>query len=148
MIQLTREPIDHAALTESVRSTAAGAVVLFLGTVREFTHGVQTLSLNYEGYPEMAERQLQALREQACARWPLVHAAIVHRLGSLGLGEISVAVAVSAPHRKDAFEAGQFLIDELKRLVPIWKQEHWADGRTEWVHPGVPASTTVGGPPA
>ncbi len=146
MIQLTREPIDHAALTDSVRSTAAGAVVLFLGTVREFTQGVQTLSLNYEGYPEMAERQMQVLREQACARWPLVHAAIVHRLGALGLGEISVAVAVSAPHRKDAFEAGQFLIDELKRLVPIWKQEHWADGRTEWVHPGVPSAATDGGP--
>lgn len=136
MIQLTREPIDYHALTESVRSHDAGAVILFLGTVREMTNGQQTVALDYEGYPEMAEAKLAELEAETRSRWPVTKAAIVHRLGKLELGEISVAVAVSCPHRKDAFEAGRFLIDQLKVTVPIWKKENWADGRTEWVHPG------------
>jgi molybdopterin synthase catalytic subunit len=150
MVRLTHDPIDYAAVTEAVRSPAAGAVVLFLGTVRELTAGRQTLSLNYDGYGDMAQRTMQQLEDEARQRWPVVAVEIVHRLGHLELGDISVAVAVSCPHRKQAFEAGQFLIDELKRTVPIWKQEHWADGTTEWVHPGtgepvLPAA--VGGTP-
>lgn len=136
MIELTREIIDYHALTESVRSNDAGAVILFLGTVREMTNGQQTVALDYEGYPEMAEAKLAELEAEARDRWPVTDAAIVHRLGKLELGEISVAVAVSCPHRKDAFEAGRFLIDQLKVTVPIWKKENWADGSTEWVHPG------------
>jgi molybdopterin synthase catalytic subunit len=136
MIQLTHEPIDYAALTESVRSTQSGAVVLFLGTVRELTHGRRTLALDYEGYPSMAEAKMSELIEEARSRWPVDKAAIVHRLGRLELGDISVAVAVSCPHRQQAFEAGKFLIDELKVRVPIWKKENWSDGTTEWVHPG------------
>ncbi|MDZ4689110.1 MAG: molybdenum cofactor biosynthesis protein MoaE [Planctomycetaceae bacterium] len=136
MVRLTHDEIDYHAVTEAVRSHAAGAVVLFLGTVRELTAGRQTVSLNYDGYGVMATRTMQQLEVEACRRWPVVAVAIVHRLGHLALGDISIAVAVSCPHRKQAFEAGQFLIDELKRTVPIWKQEHWADGSTEWVHPG------------
>ena len=136
MIRLTRNPIDYQAMTEDVRSHASGAVVLFLGTVREMTEGKQTVALDYEGYPEMAEVQLQKLESQAREKWPLNEVSIEHRLGHLELGEISVAVAVSSPHRKAAFEAGQFLIDELKVTVPIWKKENWVDGTTEWVHPG------------
>jgi molybdopterin synthase catalytic subunit len=136
MVRLTSEAIDYAAVTEAVRSPAAGAVVLFLGTVRELTAGRQTLSLNYDGYDAMALSTMRQLEDEARKRWPVVAVEIVHRLGHLALGDISVAVAVSCPHRRQAFEAGQFLIDELKRTVPIWKQEHWADGTTEWVHPG------------
>lgn len=150
MVRLTHEEIDHAAVTDAVRSPAAGAVVLFLGTVRELTAGRQTLSLNYDGYAEMALRTMQQLEDEARRRWPVVAVEIVHRLGHLELGAISVAVAVSCPHRKQAFEAGQFLIDELKRTVPIWKQEHWADGTTEWVHPGTGeavAPAAAGGQP-
>jgi molybdopterin synthase catalytic subunit len=150
MIRLTQDLIDYTAVTEAVRSPAAGAVVLFLGTVRELTAGRQTLSLNYDGYGDMALRTMQQLEDEASKRWPVVAVEIVHRLGHLELGDISVAVAVSCPHRRQAFEAGQFLIDELKRTVPIWKQEHWADGTTEWVHPGTgePVSaTSVGGAP-
>ena len=135
MIQLTRNAIDYHALTESVRSNDAGAVILFLGTVREMTNGQQTVALDYEGYPEMAEAKLAELEAEARSRWPVTEAAIVHRLGKLELGEISVAVAVSCPHRKDAFAAGRFLIDQLKVTVPIWKKENWADGSTEWIHP-------------
>ena len=136
MIQLTHETIDYQSLTESVRSHAAGAVVLFLGTVREMTNGRQTTALDYEAFPEMAAAKFEELIGEARQKWPVVNAAIVHRLGRLELGEVSVAVAVSTPHRQQAIEAGQFLIDRLKEVVPIWKKENWADGTTEWVHPG------------
>jgi molybdopterin synthase catalytic subunit len=135
MISLTSDPIDYHALTESVRSTQSGAVVLFLGTVREMTDGRRTVALDYEAYPQMAEAKLKELETIARSRWPIDRVAIVHRLGRLELGDISVAVAVSCPHRKQAFEAGQFLIDELKVSVPIWKQENWDDGSKEWVDP-------------
>ncbi|MEX0718205.1 MAG: molybdenum cofactor biosynthesis protein MoaE [Planctomycetaceae bacterium] len=135
MHRLTRDPIDHAALTESVRATDCGAVVLFLGTVREMTDGRRTVALDYEAYPAMAETELAKLEAEARAKWTLGEIAIVHRLGRLELGDISVAVAVASPHRQAAFEAGKFLIDELKVRVPIWKKENWADGTTEWVHP-------------
>ena len=136
MVQLTDEPIDTAALLAQVNSPLAGAVVLFLGTVRELTQGRRTDWLKYECYPQMAEKKLAELEAEARQRWPLVHCGIVHRLGELQLGEASVAVAVSTPHRQDAFEAGQWLIDTLKQVVPIWKQENWSDGSSEWVHPG------------
>lgn len=138
MISLTNEPIDVAALTESVRSDQAGAVVLFLGTVREMTHGRKTAALDYDAYPEMARAKMEELVAEAGRLWPIVKAAIAHRLGHLELGEVSVAIAVSTPHRQQAFEAGKFLIDRLKEVVPIWKKENWADGSTEWVHPGLP----------
>ena len=136
MIQLTPSPIDYAALTESVRSSQAGAVVLFLGTVRELTQGRQTLALDYDAYAPMAEAKLAELEAEARQRWPVIHLSIIHRLGHLELGDISVALAVSTPHRHQAFEAGKYLIDRLKEVVPIWKKENWSDGTTEWVHPG------------
>jgi len=138
IIELTRDPIDSHELTERIRSTQAGAVVLFLGTVREMTAGRQTVALDYEGYPEMARKTMEDLECAAREKWPIINAGIIHRLGHLELGDISVAVAVSTPHRHQAFEAGQFLIDQLKILVPIWKKENWSDGSTEWVHPGTP----------
>jgi molybdopterin synthase catalytic subunit len=137
MIRLTSETIDYARVTEAVRSPLAGAVVLFLGTVREMTDGRQTVALDYEAHPTMAETKMRELLEEARARWPIVEAAIVHRVGRLELGDVSVAVAVSTPHRQQAFEAGKYLIDRLKEIVPVWKKENWADGTTEWVHPGL-----------
>lgn len=134
-VELTQTAIDHAAVVEKVRSHLAGAVVLFLGTVRELTAGKRTESLDYEAYPEMAIKQINQLLDEAQARWPVIHSAVVHRVGHLDLGDIAVAVAVSTPHRKDAFEAGQWVMDRIKEVVPIWKKEHWADGSTEWVHP-------------
>src|SRR5690348_12640002 len=125
MARLTHEPIDTQSLLAKVGSPLAGAVVLFLGTVRELTAGRQTLALDYECYPEMAEQKLADLEDEARRRWSLVDCAVVHRLGHLELGEASVAVAVSSAHRKAAFEAGQWLIDTLKEVVPIWKKEHW-----------------------
>jgi molybdopterin synthase catalytic subunit len=137
MIEITEAPIDHAALTERVRSNQAGAVCTFLGTVREMTGDRQTVFLEYEAYPEMALKKLGELEDQARARWPILDVALVHRVGRLDLGEVSVVVAVSCPHRNDAFEACRWLIDTLKEVVPIWKRESWADGSEEWVHPGM-----------
>jgi molybdopterin synthase catalytic subunit len=137
MIEITEAKIDHQALTERVRSNRAGAVCTFLGTVRELTGDRQTLSLDYEAYPEMALKKLADLESEAHSRWPIIDVAIVHRVGHLDLGEISVVVAVSCPHRDEAFEACRWLIDTLKEVVPIWKRESWADGTEEWVHPGM-----------
>ena len=136
MIELIQHPIDTAAVLNSVASNNAGAVVLFLGTTRELTGERRTLSLDYECYPEMAVKKLEELEAEARCRWPLLHCTVVHRLGHLELGEASIAVAVSSPHRQDAFEAGKWLIDTIKEVVPIWKQENWADGTSDWVHPG------------
>jgi molybdopterin synthase catalytic subunit len=135
MVELTNEPIDSAAVLARVASNQAGAVVLFLGTTREMTGDRRTLSLDYECYPEMAEKKMAELETKARERWSLVEIAIVHRLGHLDLGEASVAIAVSSAHRQAAFEAGKWLIDTLKEVVPIWKKENWADGTCEWVHP-------------
>lgn len=137
MIELTEQPIDFAALTESVRDDAAGAVVLFLGTVREFTRGVQTDWLEYEAYPEMARASMEQIVLEARQQFPVIRVAVSHRIGALQLGDVSVAIAVSAPHRGQAFDAGRWLIDTLKERVPIWKKEHFSDGREEWQHPGM-----------
>ncbi len=136
MIEITPDPIDHAAITDRVRSNQAGAVCSFLGTVREMTGDRRTLALDYEAYPEMALKTLADLEAEARSRWPIVEIALVHRVGHLELGEISVVVAVSCPHRHQAFDACRWLIDTLKEVVPIWKKEVWADGTEEWVHPG------------
>jgi molybdopterin synthase catalytic subunit len=137
MIVISEAPIDHAAVTDSVRSNLAGAVCSFLGTVREITGDRRTSFLEYEAYPAMAQKKLAELEQEARARWPIVDLAIAHRVGRLELGEISVVVAVSCPHRRHAFEACQWLMDTLKEVVPIWKKEQWADGSEEWVHPGL-----------
>lgn len=139
MIEITESTIDFNTLTERVRSNLAGAVCLFLGTARELTGDRRTASLDYEAYPLMAERKLAELEAEARGRWPIVELAIVHRVGPIALGEVSVAIAVSTPHRKDAFAACQWLMDTIKQVVPIWKKETWADGGEEWVHPGLDA---------
>jgi molybdopterin synthase catalytic subunit len=140
MNEIVEQEIDAAALIGFVRSSAAGSVLLFLGTTREVTGGRKTSSLDYECYPEMAKRKLSDLEAEARRRWPILECAIVHRIGRVEIGETSVAIAVSSAHRQAAFEAGQWLIDTLKEVVPIWKCERWADGTTEWVHPGTAAS--------
>jgi molybdopterin synthase catalytic subunit len=137
MIELTESPIDHAAVTERVRSSAAGAVCTFLGTVREMTGTRRTVALEYQAYAEMAINKMGELESEARRRWPVVELALVHRVGKLDLGEVSVVVAVSCPHRDQAFDACRWLIDTLKEVVPIWKRENWADGSEEWVHPGL-----------
>ncbi|MFQ3651943.1 MAG: molybdenum cofactor biosynthesis protein MoaE [Gemmataceae bacterium] len=135
MIRLTTDPIDFSALVEVVRRRDCGAVVLFLGTVRERTGDQLTTALDYEAYTSMAEVKLAEVEAETRARWPVGEIALVHRLGHLVVGEISVAVAVACPHRVEAFAAGQYAIDRLKQVVPIWKRENRPTGEQQWVHP-------------
>src|SRR5207247_5713760 len=135
MIQLVSNPIDYTGLTEQVRRKDCGAVVTFLGTVRDLTGDKVTVALDYEAYPGMAEKKMAEIESDTRGRWPVGDIVLVHRLGHLDVGEVSVAVAVSCPHRAQAFEACRYAIDRLKELVPIWKKENWVDGSTEWVHP-------------
>ena len=141
MIDIITAPIDATRIVAAVESRAAGAVVLFLGTTREVTGGRRTRSLDYECYGEMARKKLAELESVARDRWPVLECTVVHRIGHLAIGEASVAVAVSTAHRQHAFEAARWLIDTIKEVVPIWKRENWADGTSEWVHPGLDQGT-------
>jgi len=127
------DPIDAAALAAEVSRPAAGAVVLFVGAVRDHSEGRSGVSrLSFEVYPEMVEAVIAEIAAAACEKWPLLAVAIEHRSGDVAVGEASVAVAASSAHRADAFEAVRHLIDELKARAPIWKKEHWPGG-AEWV---------------
>lgn len=138
MIRLCREPIDYSAVTESVRTPHCGAVALFLGTVRDLTGDYVTVFLDYEAYAPMAEKKLAEIEAEVRRRWRVGEVTMVHRLGRLGAGEVSVAVAVSSPHRGDAFDACRHAVEALKELVPIWKKENAPDGSGEWVHQSAP----------
>jgi molybdopterin synthase catalytic subunit len=135
LIEITRQPLDLQRVLEHVTLPACGAEVLFVGTTRQWTGDVQTQRLEYDGYEAMALKELQRLAQQARAKWPLQAVAILHRLGIVDIGEASVAVAVGAAHRAEAFEAARWLIDELKQQVPIWKKEDYADRASQWIHP-------------
>lgn len=136
-VAVTPEPIDAEAVRARVADPAAGAVVVFLGTVRDHSKGRDGVThLEYEAYPGVVEEKIAGVVAETRERWPdVLRCAAVHRVGSLDVGEVAVCVAVSSPHRTDAFAAGQYLIDELKSRAPIWKKEHWPGG-AEWVREG------------
>ncbi|MGH8913526.1 MAG: molybdenum cofactor biosynthesis protein MoaE [Acidimicrobiia bacterium] len=126
------DPIDASALVQEVGRPDSGATVLFLGTVRDHSPGKDGVThLDYEVYVEQVEPKIAEIIEEAAGGWPLLSVVVEHRSGRVDLGETSVAVAVSAAHRADAFAAAQFLIDQLKARAPIWKKEHWPGG-SEW----------------
>jgi molybdopterin synthase catalytic subunit len=127
-VRLVRERIDTEALLEDMKRPEDGAAVVFEGVVRNNTRGRKTLYLDYEAYEEMAIKQLHGLIEQACSQFKIHDAAIVHRLGTLQIGETSVLIVVASAHRSAAFDACRWLIDTLKKTVPIWKKEYFEDG--------------------
>ncbi len=129
--RVTDEEIRLQELIDEVTSEEAGAIVTFLGTVRRHSRGREVQHLEYEAYPEMAEKKLEEIGQEMEERWG-VKAAIVQRVGHLEVGEASVAIAVAAPHRREAFEAARYAIDRLKEIVPIWKKEVW-EGGEEWI---------------
>jgi len=135
-IILTQQVLNESEAFSQVKHVNAGGVVLFVGTVRELTGEKQTVHLEYEAYEELAYAQLQQLIDEAAKKWPLLGVAVHHRLGKLELGEAAVIVAVSTPHRQEAFEAAQYIMNEIKVKVPIWKKERWSDGTASWIHPG------------
>src|SRR5262245_34615257 len=135
-VALMREPIDVPALVASLEQHAAGAVATFVGTVRLETDADKALTaLDYEAYEEMALAQMKDIRSKALSQFSILDAAIVHRLGRLGLGEASIAVVVVSAHRTDAFEACRWIVDHVKVDVPIWKKDVWSDGSETWVDP-------------
>jgi molybdopterin synthase catalytic subunit len=144
LILLVRDPIDSAGLIDHVRTASDGAVVTFNGCVRNQSHGRRTLYLDYEAYESMAVAKLYEIAVAARAQFTIDRMAIAHRLGRLEIGETSVFIAVSAPHRPAAFDACRFTIDTLKRTVPIWKKEYfedgavWADGELPPAPPDTP----------
>lgn len=128
-------PIDLAALLNEVASPANGAALLFVGAVRDLNDGRAVTGIEYFAYLAMAGRELAAIVGEAAERFATPHIVVEHRIGYLALGEASVAVAVAHPRRAAAYDASRYVVEELKRRVPIWKREHYADGTREWVDP-------------
>ena len=128
VIRLTRDPIPADSLVAAAKQGEDGAVVVFDGIVRNNSRGRRTLYLDYEAYEEMATKQMNELAQEAITRFGVRHVAIIHRLGRLHVGETSVLIIVASGHRAQAYEASRWLIDTLKKMVPIWKKETFVDG--------------------
>ncbi|MBM7585191.1 molybdopterin synthase catalytic subunit [Bacillus pakistanensis] len=132
MFKMTKDPININEVTNAVVKREAGAIVNFIGTVRELTDGKKTLYLEYEAYESMALKKLERIGQEIKAKWDDAEVAIVHRLGRLEISDVAVVISVSTPHRHDAYEANRYAIERIKEIVPIWKKEHWEDG-VEWI---------------
>ncbi|HEU4760374.1 MAG TPA: molybdopterin converting factor subunit 1 [Dehalococcoidia bacterium] len=137
LFEVTDRPLDPQRLVEHVRKDESGAVALFYGVVRNNSRGRRVEYLEYDAYPEMAQRVMERIAREAMARWPLTGVAMQHRTGRLEIGETSLLIAVSAPHRKEAFEACHALVDRFKEVVPIWKKEVWEGGEV-WIEGEAP----------
>jgi molybdopterin synthase catalytic subunit len=132
MFRVTNQPIDLDELVRFVTDPEAGAVATFIGTTRNNNEGRQVIALDYEGYPEMAEKELRRIGEDAKTKWQICRMAITHRLGPVQIGEASVIIAVSSAHRDAGFAACRFAIEEIKKTVPIWKKEVFEGGEV-WI---------------
>ena len=130
---LVTHPIEPARLLAECAHQRNGAVVLFVGTVRDMNAGQPVTALDYSAYGGMAERELAAIVAEASAQWDTPDIVVEHRTGELGLGDVSVAIVVAHPHRGPAYEASRYIIEELKKRLPIWKREHYENGQQEWV---------------
>ena len=133
--RLVREPIDATALLARVARPSNGAVLLFLGVVRDVNDGRAVSGIEYSAYESMAARELADIAREAAQRFGVTDIAVEHRLGELALQEASVGIAVAHQHRAEAYEASRWILEEVKRRVPIWKREHYVDGMREWVDP-------------
>lgn len=132
---LVTEPIDVNALLQRVSNESIGAVTLFLGTVRNVNDGRVVTGIDYEAYGAMAESELQAIANELVRTIPALHLAVEHRIGTLVLGDVSVAIAAAHMHRSQAYDASRAVIEAIKKRVPIWKREHYSDGAWHWVDP-------------
>jgi MoaE-MoaD fusion protein len=132
LVALREEPLDPTAIADRIRGAGEGALAVFEGIVRAHSRGKQVRALVYEAYGSMAQKQMEQLADEARRRWPILDLTIVHRTGTLQVGEVSVVIAVAASHRGEAFDACEWLIDELKHTVPIWKKEVYTEGEA-WI---------------
>lgn len=133
--------IDPAALTAEVAGDGNGAAILFLGTVRESNEGRGVTGIEYSAYRPMAERELASIVAEASVEFGTTDIVVEHRVGTLAVGDVSVAIAVAHPHRAAAYDASRYVIEQIKRRVPVWKREHYADGTREWVDPTMHRAT-------
>lgn len=140
---IVESPIEPSSVLAEIASPSNGAAVLFLGTVRDINLGRPVTGMEYAAYLAMAGEELRSVAEEASSAFGVADLVVVHRIGVLALGDVSVAIAAAHPHRAAAFEAARQAIEELKRRVPIWKREHYADGSREWVDPTEHAFTTL-----
>lgn len=138
--EVTADPIDTAELLTRVGDPQDGAVALFLGIVRNHNESRPVTGMDYEGYAEMAREQLSTIVREAAERAGSDRIAAVHRLGTLAVGEVSVAIAASTPHRAEAFDAARYVIEEVKKRLPVWKREHYLDSGAEWLDGRVPVA--------
>ena len=132
MIEITNKALDPEKITAKVRKDTNGGVVTFLGITRLFNDGRKVQHLEYEAYRPMADKKLKEIVQETKAKWGIEDVAIAHRIGRLAIGEISMVVAVGSPHRKEAFEAAQYVVDLIKDMVPIWKKEVFEGGEV-WI---------------
>jgi molybdopterin synthase catalytic subunit len=131
--RVTYDEIKPDNIIGYVKDTGAGTVMLFLGTVRDFGNFGKVEGMYYESYASMAEERLREIENEIQQKWPIKRAIIVHRIGELSVGDISMAVCISAPHRKEAIEACGYAVEKIKSIVPIWKKEKLANGKEAWV---------------
>jgi len=139
IVRITEGRIELDELYEFLRLSEGGAVNLFVGTTRRITEMRETVRLDYEAAPDLAMAKMNSLVSETCSRWPILRAVCVHRVGEVPVTQASVILGVATAHRRVSFEATRFMIDELKRTVPVWKKEFYADGDSEWVEGTTPA---------
>ncbi len=139
--EVTTDVIDPTEVLSRVGDDAHGAALLFVGVVRDHADGRPVTGMRYDAYVEMAQPELARIADEAAARLGTDALVVVHRTGELDIGEVSVAIAASSPHRAESFDATRYVIEEIKKRVPIWKKEHYADGRDGWVAGVVPPGT-------
>ena len=141
---ITTDSLEPARMLDGFATADDGAVITFAGTVRRHNGGRVVTGMRYDAYREMAERELDEIARETAARWPVTRIAAAHRVGELAIGEVSVMVSVASPHRAEAFDAARNIIEEIKRRLPVWKQEHYTDG-SRWLDGNVqpvPEATT------
>jgi molybdopterin synthase catalytic subunit len=132
-IEITASPLDSHAVEARVAHPGCGALISFVGLVRDHHAGRRVTALDYQAYPAMCARIAARIGQEILERWPGARVAMAHRVGSLAIGEASIVIAVAAPHRVEAYEASRYCIDRIKAILPVWKREHYADGEPQWV---------------
>lgn len=142
---VTTDVLDANELMDAVRTDESGAVVLFYGVARNSSDGRTVIALEYDAHAELAEKKLREVADDVSAKFPISRIGAHHRTGRLSIGETSLLVAVSSPHRKEAFDAAHYAVDRIKQIVPVWKKEIWEDGTGEWVA-GYPVQVAEGTP--
>jgi molybdopterin synthase catalytic subunit len=134
-IKYQTEPININSITDNIATDADGAAVIFIGAVRNYSNGKNVLYLEYEIYNEMAEKELNKITEEAFKHWKITNCEVVHRYGKVKIGETSIVIAVASGHRDESYKASRYIIEEIKKRVPVWKKEFYSDG-SNWITKG------------